>query len=40
VKKGAPEFVDALPPAEEGQPYSAEVEDAPAMLEASVGRAD
>ncbi len=40
VKKVAPEFVDALPPAEEGQPFQAEAEDAPAMLEASVGRAD
>jgi hypothetical protein len=40
VKKVAPEFVDALPPAEEGQPFQAEAGDAPAMLEASVGRAD
>ena len=40
VKKVAPEFVDALPPAEEGQPFQAEAGDAPGMLEASVRRAD
>jgi hypothetical protein len=40
VKKVAPEFVDALPPAEEAPQFPAEAEETSAMLEASAGRAD
>jgi hypothetical protein len=38
VKKVAPEFADALPPPEEG--HAVEADEAPSVLEASVGRAD
>jgi hypothetical protein len=40
VKKVAPEFADAVPPPEEGQIHSGEGDEAPSVLEASVGRAD
>ena len=40
IKKVAPEFADVLPPPEEGQAYSSEVDETPSVLEASVGRPD